>query len=69
MEAVFFYPLAIAFRKFAAVNAFILIEMLFFIAVLLVGDSFTSTRRARWNGINRRSLCLKMDRQPDDALG
>ena len=37
VEAVFFYPMAIAFRKFAAVNAFILIEMLFFIAVLLVG--------------------------------
>ena len=37
VESVFFYPLAIAYKKFIAVNAFILIEMLFFAAVLLIG--------------------------------
>ena len=37
VEAVFFYPWAVVYRKYLSVNAFILVEMLFFVAVLLVG--------------------------------
>jgi NADH-quinone oxidoreductase subunit A len=34
---VFFYPWAVVFRKYLAINTFIVWEMLFFIAILLVG--------------------------------
>lgn len=37
VEAVFFYPWAVVYRKFININSFILFEMLFFIAILLVG--------------------------------
>jgi len=37
VEGVFFFPWAVTFRKFLAVNSFILFEMLFFVAILLVG--------------------------------
>ena len=37
VEGVFFYPWAVVYRKYISINAFILIEMLFFIAILLVG--------------------------------
>ena len=37
VEAVFFVPWAIAYKKFLAVNAFILIEMAMFTLILLVG--------------------------------
>ena len=37
VEGVFFYPWAVVFRKYLAVNSFILFEMIFFIAILLVG--------------------------------
>ncbi len=37
VEAVFFYPWAVVYKKFLTVNAFILIEMLVFVAILLVG--------------------------------
>ncbi len=37
IEGVFFFPWAISFRDFLAVNSFILVEMGFFVGVLLVG--------------------------------
>lgn len=37
VEAVFFFPWAVAYKKFLAINAFILWEMLFFVVTLLVG--------------------------------
>jgi NADH-quinone oxidoreductase subunit A len=37
VEAVFFFPWAVVFKKYLAVNSFILIEMGFFTAILLVG--------------------------------
>lgn len=37
VEAVFFYPWAVVYRKFLTVNEFILVEMLVFMAILLVG--------------------------------
>src|ERR1700760_3081138 len=37
VEAVFFYPWAVVYRKYLTINAFILVEMAFFVAILLVG--------------------------------
>lgn len=37
VEAIFFFPWAVVFRKYLSINAFILIEMAFFVAILLVG--------------------------------
>ena len=37
VEAVFFFPWAISFKDFLAVNSFILFEMGFFVGVLLLG--------------------------------
>lgn len=37
VESVFFYPWAVVYRKYIAINSFILFEMLFFVAILLVG--------------------------------
>ena len=37
VEGVFFFPWAISFRDYLAVNSFILFEMGFFVGVLLVG--------------------------------
>jgi NADH-quinone oxidoreductase subunit A len=37
IEGVFFYPWALIYKKFLAVNAFILVEMFFFMIILLVG--------------------------------
>ena len=37
VEAVFFIPWAVVFRKFLSINSFILIEMGVFAAILLVG--------------------------------
>ena len=37
VEAVFFYPWAVVYKKFLTVNGFILVEMLFFVLILLVG--------------------------------
>lgn len=37
VEAVFFFPWAIAYKKYLAFNAFILVEMLFFLLILIVG--------------------------------
>ena len=37
VEIVFFYPWAVVYKKYLAINAFILFEMLFFMLILLVG--------------------------------
>ena len=37
VEGVFFFPWAVVYKKFLEINAFILFEMLFFVAILLVG--------------------------------
>ena len=37
VEAIFFFPWAVVFKKFLAINGFILVEMAFFVAILLVG--------------------------------
>ncbi|MGZ3687255.1 MAG: NADH-quinone oxidoreductase subunit A [Bdellovibrionota bacterium] len=37
VEAVFFYPWAVVYRKYLSINSFILVEMAFFVAILLVG--------------------------------
>ena len=37
VEIIFFYPWAVVYRKFLSVNSFILVEMLVFVAILLVG--------------------------------
>src|SRR5579871_42314 len=37
VEGVFFFPWAVVYKKYIGVNAFILVEMLFFVATLLVG--------------------------------
>ncbi len=37
VETVFFFPWAVVYKKFLSVNAFILVEMLVFLAILLVG--------------------------------
>ena len=36
-EAVFFFPFAMIYREFLSINSFILIEMGFFVGILLVG--------------------------------
>ena len=37
VEAVFFFPWAVVFKKYLAINSFILVEMAVFVAILLVG--------------------------------
>lgn len=37
VEAVFLFPWAVVYRKYLTINSFILLEMLFFVAILLVG--------------------------------
>lgn len=37
VEAIFFFPWAVVYKKYLAINSFILIEMAFFVAILLVG--------------------------------
>jgi NADH-quinone oxidoreductase subunit A len=37
VEAIFFFPWAVVFKKFLSINTFILMEMGFFVAILLVG--------------------------------
>ena len=37
VEAIFFYPWAVVYRKYLAVNSFILMEMGFFVSILFVG--------------------------------
>lgn len=37
VEAIFFFPWAVVYRKYLSVNSFILVEMGFFVGILLVG--------------------------------
>lgn len=37
VEAIFFFPFAVVYKQYLAVNSFIILEMVFFVAVLLVG--------------------------------
>lgn len=37
VEAIFFFPWAVVYKKYLAINTFILVEMAFFVAILLVG--------------------------------
>ncbi len=37
VEVVFFYPWAVVFKEFLAINLFILVEMAVFVGILLVG--------------------------------
>lgn len=37
VEAIFFYPWAVVYKKYLTINEFILYEMLFFVLILLVG--------------------------------
>jgi NADH-quinone oxidoreductase subunit A len=37
VEAVFFIPWAVVYKKYLTINSFILVEMAFFVAILLVG--------------------------------
>ena len=37
VEALFFYPWAVVYKKYLSINAFILLEMAVFVAILLVG--------------------------------
>ncbi|MBI4924738.1 MAG: NADH-quinone oxidoreductase subunit A [Bdellovibrio sp.] len=37
VEAVFFFPWAVVYREYLSINAFILYEMVFFIAILFLG--------------------------------
>ncbi len=46
VEAVFFYPWAIVFKKFLAINTFIIFEMLTFVGILLVGYFYIRGKKA-----------------------
>lgn len=37
VEAIFFFPFALIYREFLSINSFILLEMGFFVGILLVG--------------------------------
>ena len=37
VEAIFFFPWAVVFKKYLSINSFILVEMGFFVGILLVG--------------------------------
>jgi len=37
VEAIFFFPWAVVYKKYLSINSFILIEMGFFVAILIVG--------------------------------
>ncbi len=37
VEGIFFFPWAVVYKKYLSINSFILIEMAFFAAILLVG--------------------------------
>ena len=37
VEAIFFFPWAVVYRKYLSINSFILVEMAFFVGILLVG--------------------------------
>jgi NADH-quinone oxidoreductase subunit A len=37
VEAIFFFPWAVVYKKYLSINGFILVEMALFVAILLVG--------------------------------
>ena len=37
VEGIFFFPWAVVYKKYLSINSFILIEIAFFVAILLVG--------------------------------
>lgn len=37
VEAIFFFPFAVVYKRYLSVNSFIIMEMVFFVAILLVG--------------------------------
>ncbi len=37
VEAIFFFPFAVVYKHYLSVNSFIIMEMVFFVAILLVG--------------------------------
>lgn len=37
VEAIFFFPWAVVFKKYLSINSFIMVEMALFVAILLVG--------------------------------
>lgn len=37
VEAIFFFPWAVVYKKYLTINSFILMEMAFFVGILLVG--------------------------------
>lgn len=37
VEAIFFFPWAVVYKKYLGINSFILVEMAFFVGILLVG--------------------------------
>jgi len=37
VEAIFFFPWAVVYKKYLTINSFILVEMAFFLAILFVG--------------------------------
>ncbi len=46
VEAIFFFPWAVVFKKYLSVNHFILLEMGLFVAILLVGYWYVLRRGA-----------------------
>ncbi len=46
VEAVFFFPWAVVYRKYLSVNAFIALEMAFFVGILLIGYYYVLRRGA-----------------------
>lgn len=46
VEAVFFYPFAVVYKKYLSINQFLLLEMGFFVGVLLLGYFYVLKRGA-----------------------
>ncbi|MGK5089851.1 NADH-quinone oxidoreductase subunit A [Bdellovibrionota bacterium FG-2] len=46
VEAIFFFPWALVFKKYLSINSFILLEMAFFVAIFLVGYFYVLRKRA-----------------------
>jgi NADH-quinone oxidoreductase subunit A len=46
VEAIFFFPFALIYREFLDINSFILLEMGFFVGILLIGYIYVLRRGA-----------------------
>lgn len=46
VEAIFFFPFAVTFRKYLGLNSFIIWEMGFFVGILLVGYAYVLKKGA-----------------------